>query len=419
MAPGLLKSISTMDVRLPSHPSIYVIAALLISYAIYYTYSWIQLERERTAIKAQHGCLPAPPRDRAWDIFGLYALYELVTSASQHRLLEMFAKKFKQYGTTYSGVRRGKAVIATMDAEVFKTIHATKFDDWAVEEPRSAFHPLLGRGVFTTDGSAWHQSRSVLRPQFEKQQVAELGQFEPHVKKLIAKIPTDGSTVDLQDLFHKLTMDTSSEFLSGTSTGLLDEEYNVAGHQFADAFEFGCYDGIMRARLGRLYWLVPHFKAGKAIKVSRRYVDQWVKDALKYKQNDEKRSSKKEPYVFLRSLSMDERVNSRQMADEMLNIMLAGRDTTASLLSSMFFVLAREPEIEKKLRAEVDEFGGELPTYERLRDMKYIRYFAQEGQCYRTDAIVLTIHSAPSLSTCSSTTESCGQGHSHPTRWRT
>jgi cytochrome P450 len=63
-----------------------------------------------------------------------------------------------------------------------------------------------------------------------------------------------------------------------------------------------------------------------------------------------------------------------------MNILLAGRDTTASLLSNLWFVLAREPEIYKKLQAEIDELNGQQPSYEALRNMKYIKYAVQESK---------------------------------------
>jgi cytochrome P450 len=68
----------------------------------------------------------------------------------------------------------------------------------------------------------------------------------------------------------------------------------------------------------------------------------------------------------------------KQLRDELLNILLAGRDTTASLLSNTFHVLARRPDIWKKLKAEVDELQGARPDYETLRNMKYLKYLLNE-----------------------------------------
>lgn len=69
---------------------------------------------------------------------------------------------------------------------------------------------------------------------------------------------------------------------------------------------------------------------------------------------------------------------------ELLNILLAGRDTTASLLSNVVWELARQPEIMERLRTEITEIAGtdidEVPTYQQIKDMKYLRAIINESQ---------------------------------------
>lgn len=67
------------------------------------------------------------------------------------------------------------------------------------------------------------------------------------------------------------------------------------------------------------------------------------------------------------------------MTNELLNILLAGRDTTASMLTSAFHILGKRPDIWAKLKAEADRLGGEPPDYETLRNMKYLKYFLNES----------------------------------------
>ncbi|KAJ7719546.1 cytochrome P450 [Mycena maculata] len=61
--------------------------------------------------------------------------------------------------------------------------------------------------------------------------------------------------------------------------------------------------------------------------------------------------------------------------DEMLNILLAGRDTTMSVLTFVVYFLSVYPAVFTRLRAEIlERVGGERrPTYEVIRDMKYLR----------------------------------------------
>lgn len=86
---------------------------------------------------------------------------------------------------------------------------------------------------------------------------------------------------------------------------------------------------------------------------------------------------RKERYVFLSEMVKSTQ-DPKQLRDELLNILLAGRDTTASLLSHTFHVLARRKDIWAKLKAEVDGLHGLRPDYEDLKSLKYIKYLLNE-----------------------------------------
>ena len=53
----------------------------------------------------------------------------------------------------------GNTVYNTMDPENIKAILATKFEDFGVGPRLDFFGPLLGNGIFTSDGPHWERSR--------------------------------------------------------------------------------------------------------------------------------------------------------------------------------------------------------------------------------------------------------------------
>lgn len=83
-------------------------------------------------------------------------------------------------------------------------------------------------------------------------------------------------------------------------------------------------------------------------------------------------------YVFLHEL-VSQTSNKIKIRSELLNILLAGRDTTASMLSNVWFELANRPDVWRRLRREVDALDGAFPTFERLKDMKYLRAVLNES----------------------------------------
>src|SRR2546423_5312527 len=73
-------------------------------------------------------------------------------------------------------------------------------------------------------------------------------------------------------------------------------------------------------------------------------------------------------------------MDDQQIRDEAITIFLAGHETTAVALTWTFCLLARHPEVEGKLHAELDEvLGDRLPTVEDLPRLDYTRKVLSES----------------------------------------
>lgn len=276
-------------------------------------------------------------------------------------------------------------MIFTIDSENVKTVLATKFRDYELSSRRKeAFCPLIGNGIFTNDGADWKHSRELIRPNFVRDQVADLENFEAHLHLMIDAIPKDGkTTIDLQELFYDLTLDTATEFLFGESANVLLREETPesrANLKLAQAWQRSQLEVIRRIHMGFLYRTPKQNQ--QDVKVVTDYVGKYVQLALKYRKeyirDPEKATSNNDRYVFMHELvkATDDPVRLR---DEMLNVLLAGRDTTASLLGNLWFTLARRPDIWAKLRKEIDEtLHGDKPTFEQLKEMRYLKAVINE-----------------------------------------
>ncbi|GAB1198417.1 hypothetical protein APSETT444_007736 [Aspergillus pseudonomiae] len=120
---------------------------------------------------------------------------------------------------------------------------------------RKIFFPFLGDGIFTQDGDAWKHSRELLRPQLSRQKYRTLNVFRSHVDSLLRQIPGDGGEVDLQPLFFRLTLETTTEFLFGKSIASM-RSAEFKGQKFAKNFDNAQRYVMQRFRLLDLYWLI-------------------------------------------------------------------------------------------------------------------------------------------------------------------
>ena len=198
------------------------------------------------------------------------------------------------------------------------------------------FRPLLGHGIFTQNGAEWKESRDLLRPIFNHQRTEYFSHIQHAVANLLARAlePTKEDFVDLQPLFFLLTLDVTTAAVLGESTNSLQDQGGKVGLAFANAFDTGQHYLAVRGRLGDLYWLVGGKKFRLACDFVHGFVDNIVANALS-KQGVESASEledEKKSYLFIDALIARTR-DPKIIRDQLVNVLLAGRDTTACLLS--------------------------------------------------------------------------------------
>lgn len=182
------------------------------------------------------------------------------------------------------------------------------------------------------------------------------------------------------------TLDSATEFLFGESVHSLHDDISASASSFAKDFNKSQEGLALRSRLGSLMGLHYDREWSKAVVNSRSYVDRFVQKAIDYRLALEKGQGGlhdahklDQQYVFLYELSK-QTLNKTELTDQLLNILLAGRDTTASLLSITFFTLARRPDIWTKLRHEVLKLDGRRPSFTDLKSMTYLTWVLNESK---------------------------------------
>ncbi|KAI0099146.1 cytochrome P450 52E2 [Nemania sp. FL0031] len=328
---------------------------------------------------ASLGCRPAPRFPR--DVLGLRYLLETARALKAGTMLRMRRDTLERMGHTFlHGTFPDWTECVTSDEpENVKTVLATNFNDWALPEIRiKSFLPVLGKhSIFTVNGAEWQHSRAILRPAFVRDQISDLACVDRHVKKLLARIPTDGAVFDLQAMFSMMTTDSISDFMFGHSTDLLGDAPQDS-HTFGAYFDASMHKIAYRARLGWITLLSPDRDLDKYAGFMRAFVSRFVRDVRAERADKGARRGDAEKYVFL-----DELLKSGEpdevICDHLLSIFTAGRDTTTSVLSYLFFELSRRPDVVATIRDEIAELGRENPTWEDLRSMKYLNWVIKEA----------------------------------------
>jgi cytochrome P450 len=118
----------------------------------------------------------------------------------------------------------GIRFLITREPEHIKTVLTTKFADFGKgHQFHRVWSPFLGDSIFTTDGKVWSDNRALIRPMFVKDRVRDLEIFEFWTNTLISKLPQSGETVEVMDLFYRMTLDVTTDFLLGASVNSLNK----------------------------------------------------------------------------------------------------------------------------------------------------------------------------------------------------
>lgn len=354
--------------------SFLLIGVCLLALFVYRFWSTAKRARLHNAIKAEHKCQP-PPRllnQRPW---GIDRLEQIFRADAESRLMELFLFHFRLWGTTLEQVFLGTQAFGTIEPRNLEAILSTKFEDWSLGLRDQVMDPLFGSGIFTQNGDLWKASRALLRPQFTYAQYENCEVFRDATDALLDNLSTQKSVVDLQPYAFALTLDVTTAFLFGDSVGSLTKTAGKDAAEFALAFNTAQDIVAKRMRLQDLYWLVGGSKFRQACATVHSFADRIIDKNLSA-DRDEDRKGK---YVFLDTLAKacpDRNI----LRSQIINVLIAGRDTTACLIVWTFFLLVRHPVVLRKLREEVISTIGDASNITRtqLRSMSYLQNILKE-----------------------------------------
>ncbi|KAH9929493.1 cytochrome P450 [Epithele typhae] len=300
----------------------------------------------------------------------------------------------------------------TDEPEHIKTILATKFTNFEKGPVfREQLKSLLGSGVFNADGDLWKFHRSMTRPFFSKERITHFDIFDRHALDAIEQMKArcrEGFSVDWQaslarfprppyDLASRFTMDSATEFLFGKdvcslAVGLKYPPTSEKGQvqtiqadsdEFTIAFAEAQTAAADRSDFPGIWGLFEFWK--DEVEARRDSIDKFInpiiEDALKRKSGADMDYGDKSAEEDTMLTQMVRTTDDAQLIhDETINILLAGRDTTANTLTFAVYSLAEHPNVLRRLRREILDVVGPTrrPTYDDIRSMKYLRAVINE-----------------------------------------
>lgn len=222
---------------------------------------------------------------------------------------------------------------------------------------------ILGEGLLTSEGQSHRRQRRLMQPAFHKKRLDQYAETMVRVSAATAHRWKPGQQVDMSQEMMRLT-------LGVVGWTLFDADVEGEAREIGDALK-GLLQYLERitSPLGILMEKFPLPGGGKFKKGLDR-INQTI-----YRIIEERRNSIEDRGDLLSMLLMDqdgESMSNQQVRDEAITLFLAGHETTAIALSWAWYEIAKNPEIEVKLHAELDaQLGGRIPTVQDLPNLTY------------------------------------------------
>ena len=262
--------------------------------------------------------------------------------------LAFFRRCFDEYGDAASFRMANRRAILLSHPDDIERVLVTENRRFEKNFALRLLRPLLGNGLILAEGDAWLRQRRLIQPAFSKQQIESYAPAMVEATKSAVASWQGGDVRNIHSEMMQLTMDIAGRTLLGV---------NTAG-QFQRVRE--CLEGVMQDFLARFgsalpmpFWLPT--PGNLRLRRHIRRLDGILQELI-----EQRRASSSAGGDFLSLLirARDEGdgsgLSDKQLRDEVMTMFLAGHDTTANALAWTWFLLGQHPEVQQRLREEVD-----------------------------------------------------------------
>jgi cytochrome P450 len=228
---------------------------------------------------------------------------------------------------------------------------------------RAAF-PLLGQGLFTSEGARWLRLRRLNQPAFRKDRTQAYARATEECLRRMVGRWRNGDTIDIHGAMNDLTVQIVAQALFGMDVESDTAEVGAALHSILEQF---------RAQMDYGLLIPAGFPTPGNLRMKRALARL---DGIVYRIIRERRAAAHRTDDLLSTLlhpaDADASLTDTELRDEVMTLLVAGHETTAVSLSWTWYLLSLHPDAEAGLTSEIASVAGGRPvTFDDLPRLHY------------------------------------------------
>jgi len=246
---------------------------------------------------------------------------------------------------------------------------------------------VLGQGLITSQGDVWQRQRRLMQPIFQRSNITTLlPQIVTAGSNMLDRWQKlgEGAEVNLSGEMMQLTLEVITQTMFSAS--VLNKIEHISPS--LDTLLRYATKTLLNPLTLPLYVPTP---ANQKFKQALGIIDDVIYGII-----DQRRTASSvhndllDMLLKARDDNSGEKMNDRQIRDEVITIFSAGHETTANLLSWTLYLLARHPDVLAKLHQELDGLlQGKIPDAEDLQQLVYTRAILNESMRFRPPAGIM------------------------------
>ncbi len=234
---------------------------------------------------------------------------------------------------------------------------------------------VIGDGLITSEDDAWRRQRRLSQPAFHKERIAAFAPLMARAARETVARWHSGTTIDVAEEMSRLTLTIVGRAL--LSTDLADSASAVG-----PALTFLLQE--MTERSTSIVDLIVGTEAptcrNRRFKKAVSELDRVVAGTIAQRRRD---PGEHEDLLALLMAARDDEagaMSDKLLRDQIMTMILAGHETTANALAWTFYLLSKNPAVERRARDEISAvLGDREPSLEDLPRLRFVRATIEES----------------------------------------
>jgi enediyne biosynthesis protein E7 len=283
------------------------------------------------------------------------------TDDSLERMIELFALHGDTY-RVYVPARQSHTYVIHHPDDV-KRVLVSNHRNYTKGLGLDRVKILLGKGLMTSEGELWTRQRYMMQPCFHRRVITRfaevIGTANSQLLERWETFARRGESVNLTDEMSSLTLEIVLRAIFGRDLERMSQE--LGGNPF----------DVVTKEQGRDLQFA--FKFRSLAKLVARLIERRRREPQEHFD-----------YVAMlmgaRDKDSGQPMGERQLIDEILTLVVAGHETTASGLNWTWYLLSQHPDAEARLHAELDAIPDEpAPSLPRMEQLAYTQQVINEA----------------------------------------